>query len=342
MGAPARPPSPPAAPRPPPPPAGLTLARYLYVDDARTHEVTAGPRDGAWVTKEGALGSTEPKERVESVQPFSALWEARVLQYELESRLAALGRYWRNDISTGTWARVTAPATPAAGTLDAATRLDDAAAEFRLLHHPGGRDRVLVSLPWSARDARRFALVQFDFAFPDAENGAQAIIHPQLPQVIHRSLLLREHMQLASRGYHKLARPADFERALGADYRRDLDRCYHVILRRLSEGAPRPKPLEERPIDETYTDYRAALGDPRVAALHARFLKPGEEAQLVTAGDMAIRRFIQAKRMTTRRADQHLLTLLEASLLARASLDTPEHHVDPEVAALVRRFAYYL
>lgn len=346
MGAPsARPP--PAVPAPQPPPAGLALARWVYVDERRTHEVHAGLRGGEFVVKESAFANDDPDEVIETATRAAEAWELQLLHFGLERRLSMLGRYWRYDLQQrGGWTLVRAG--DAFESLDLRpVRLDlfHGRVAFYHFHEAGGKDVVLANIPQATPRGTRYLLATLRLAFPDAEGGDLALLHARLPAGPATSILARESLVLKDKGYAKLVAEDDFRRAHGADAPREAGRAYEALLARISEGrfgsaaAPRRAPI----VDEFYTDYLRALTDPRLIALHARFLAPGEEEALVAGGDGAIRRFIAKKRDETPTADQHLLTVLQASLIAREGLRVGHAaKVDPEVAALVRRFAYYL
>jgi hypothetical protein len=84
------------------------------------------------------------------------------------------------------------------------------------------------------------------------------------------------------------------------------------------------------------------LDDPRLLALHSRYLTGDTERTILAGGPPAIKRHIAARRVETPHHDQHLLTLLEASLLARERMGSGRlTRWDPEVRALTR-LAYYL
>lgn len=94
-------------------------------------------------------------------------------------------------------------------------------------------------------------------------------------------------------------------------------------------------------MEELPTDIVKALEEPRLVALHARYLGPGEEARLMEEGELAILRAMRAKRDAVEPHDRHLVSLLEASLLLRRALRkrTP---VDRDVITRVRHARAYL
>ncbi|MEA3198928.1 MAG: hypothetical protein QOE90_356 [Thermoplasmata archaeon] len=327
------------------------LARWHYVDDRRTHEVHAGFRQQPrpeFVVREMVHGSQDPAQAVETIHPIAAAWEAKLHHMELEARLAMLGTYWRFDAQqpAAGWTRVKS-LLAAADLRPVQETLVPGEMKFYHFHHRVTReDAVLLEIATTGPDGPRTMLARMDFRWPDATQGEIRILARDAAAPLARSLLAREHLALRSRGYEKLLFTQDFLRAHSYGWRRDTLQSYQAMLRRISEGRldrPRPGDRPPPPVDSTYTDFLRSLTDPRVVALHARFLAPGEEAELMREGDLAIKRAIQRKRVSALREDQLMLNVLEASLLARWGLRPGQRaEVDPEVAAMVRRFAYYL
>lgn len=111
------------------------------------------------------------------------------------------------------------------------------------------------------------------------------------------------------------------------------------------EIGPNNAPVEgKKPaamMEELPADIVKAMNDPRLVALHARYLQPGEDARLIEEGDLAILRAMRARRETVEPTERHLVSLLEASLLLRRSLikRTP---LEPEVITRVRHAGAYL
>lgn len=316
------------------------------MDERRAHEVHAGVRNGhEFVVKESAYANDDADEVAESAQRITEPWEGQYFLMDLEKRLSLLGRYWRLDVAAqhSGW-------TPVKPT-DAFARLDleamrgapyEGRVAFHHYHQPGAHDALLLSVAHATARGPRHLLAKLSFEFPDAEGGDLRLLHARLPAAVARSVLAREHLSLAAGGHAKLRDGRDVLRVHGRDAPRLAALAYDAALRRVAAGGfGKAQRGREVPVDELYTDYAAALADPRLLALHARFLQPGEEERLLEAGEATIRRFIQRKRQETEERDQHLLTLLQASLLARDGLRATAA-VDPEVAALVRRFAYYL
>lgn len=347
MGAPGAP-APPQVPPPQAPPPGLTLARWLYVDERRTHEVHAGVRGGReFVVKEAAFGNIEPSEVMFTLQALEEPWEAVLALKQLESRLALLGAYWRRDIEAGPqWTRLHPDPMATLDLRPTRVGILEGRVAFRHYWRKGAPAVVLIEVAQPAPGGPRSLLAVLSHEFPDVDDGELTLLHARLPPAPARSILAREHLRLVEAGYAKLVEPVDLTLAHGGDALREARESGERALVRISEGrfgkgrvdAPR-----ELPVDGLYTDYMGALTDPRVLALHARFLDVGEEERLLAAGEVAIKKAIGRKREQARGQDQYLLTILQASLLAREGLRGGHSTtVDPEVAALVRRFSYYL
>lgn len=94
-------------------------------------------------------------------------------------------------------------------------------------------------------------------------------------------------------------------------------------------------------MDQTDADVMAALRAPALLALHARLLRAGEEARLMDAGERAIALAMRALRERTRADEQHLVSILEASLLLRHAL-AKRVPVDPNVVTRVKHAAALL
>lgn len=309
------------------PAPGFTTARWLFVDEKRSHEVFAGLRGDVFVVKESAFGNTIADEILSYEIPLAEAWEGAMRLLELENRLALVGNYWKHDALAPGWSQLRPRAF---ASIDLRPILHQARVHF---HHYQKRGAPHVTLAILPRPGPRYLLARAEYEYPLVEEGSLELVHARLTPGPALSLLAREQLDLLARGYEKVlvANPTMHE-------------AHDALLRRLSEG--RLGAARERsasPVDEFYTDYLANLNDPRLIALHARFLSPEEENHAIAAGPLAIKRLIQAKRVEHKENETGmLLTMLEASLLARDGLNAYKPHVDPEVAALVRRFSYYL
>lgn len=329
---------------PAPAPQGVAPARWRYVDAARTHEVHAGLRPGAppvFVVRESRHDNDDPAESFAEETALEAPWEAQLAQWRLESRLAQLGAYWKHDARDPGWRALVRP--QGAPALDLREMSGTPYRGRVALHHLHAReegDVVLLAIPDATPRGIRYAIARATLRELDAEAADVRLLHARLPEAPARSLLAREIQRLRERGHETLADAADLARAHAEGPARALA-CYRALLERLSEGRLGAPARREAPIDPLYTDYLAALTDPRLLELHARYLGAQEQADALAAGAHAIRRLVAEKRRAAPVADQHRLSLLEASLLARVQL-RPGGRVDPEVAALVRRFGSYL
>jgi hypothetical protein len=331
----------------------MTLARWLYVNEARTHEVHAGLRTGGaghgeFVVKESAYHNDDPEEAYESATPLHEAWEAQLQLMQLENRLALLGAYWRNDVLQPGWTKLR-PERFASLDLRPVRTQDafEGRVAFYHFHKKGSEDVTLLTIPTQTPRGVRYLLAQATFTFPHADEGDLRYVHPRLTPEVAVSLLAREHARRRDEGYERLYGGPDLLLAHGKEWQREVRYAYEAMLQRISEGRlglGRSKDDRPRVVDDLYTDYLQNLNDPRLIALHARFLTPEEEKRALDEGERGIKRLIAQKRQAVNSTQENvLLTILEASLLARDGLRAGQPtHVDPEVAALVRRFAYYL
>lgn len=316
----------------------------IYVDEARTHEVHAhvvpeGP-SYRFVTRETPYGVRDPAQLFQASTGFQEAWEAKFHVADLEGRLAAIGRYWRQEGAHPGWTPVGRnPAVPRVDLrgLDLGAAAGVPGASFHPFHDPRAkRDRLLVTLPRRASAA--FALADVEFRAPGLEDPCFHLVHGALPLPVLRSVLAREHIGMSQRGYDKLATPADFALAYGPTWRERLVQAFETVVHRIATWKPEepPAPAPAREPDPPTLDYAAALTHPRLREVHRRFLKPGEEEALVAAGVPAIRRAVALKRRTAAHTEQHRLSALEASLLARHAI-AARTTVDPEAARILRR-----
>lgn len=118
-------------------------------------------------------------------------------------------------------------------------------------------------------------------------------------------------------------------------------RAYDVADELGPVAAPVAAKKAEVMIDEVSPDVFAALQHPKLVALHARFLAPGEDARLIEVGERAIALACRRVREKTRADEQHLVSLLEASLLLRHAF-AKRVRVDPDVITRVKHAAAYL
>jgi hypothetical protein len=88
-------------------------------------------------------------------------------------------------------------------------------------------------------------------------------------------------------------------------------------------------------------DVFGALQEPRLVALHHRFLTPARETELFGRGERAIHIAMRELRGATRPDEQHLVSLLEASLLLRYAMQK-RLPVDPDVIKRVVHARAYL
>lgn len=94
-------------------------------------------------------------------------------------------------------------------------------------------------------------------------------------------------------------------------------------------------------IEALSPDVFGALQEPRLLGLHARFMPGDAEAQLFARGERAIGLAMRDLRGSVRPDEQHLVSLLEASLLLRYALKK-RIPVDPDVIKRVKHSRAYL
>lgn len=94
-------------------------------------------------------------------------------------------------------------------------------------------------------------------------------------------------------------------------------------------------------MDQANPDVMAALRSPRLEALHARLLAPGDEQRMIEAGERAIHHAMRAMRDRMRPDEWHLVSVLEASLVLRHAL-AKRVRVDPEIITRVKHADAYL
>lgn len=326
----------------PPAPSG-----WRYVDEARTHGLSLEWRAGdpsVLVLREWAPGEPDASARLEELLPLREPWAARLRHWELEAQLSLMGRYWRQQAGHAGWSLVGRPA--GAPTVDLRPSESMAREDASLVHHfhqrGGERDRILAALriPSDPRQAYQVVSAELDFAAVEARGVC--VLHPRLPPGLARSRLARGAMDLSARGYRALVTREDYVSAFGAGGPRQAAALWEDVLGRLRAGHLGAAGDDEGDDATSLAEILHVLNDPRLLALHRRFLAPEEEAVLVTSNGPAIRRAVAQRRAQASHQDQHLLTVLEASLLARERIRHKRFRcTDPEVAAL-RRLAFYL
>lgn len=315
-----------------------SLAAWRYLERGRGHEVRVeyAARDAAMRVVEHAAGG-RVEQRLHVAQP----WEARVALWLLEGRLALMGEYWRERPGAPGWARVRRPVGAPRPDPRANEVVHPATApQFHHYHDArGGGDRLLAAL--READGARCTVVRALLDVANLHVGRIEVLHVTLPDVLARSVVLREEMSLAQSGLGKLATRDDYARAFGPGSEGRASRLVEEVVARVRDGDldRAPAPPEE---SDVYAEFLVRLHDARLLALHRRFLQAGEEDELLAAGPVAIRKAVQHKRGEVDHREQHLLTILEASLLAREKMAGGRlTRGDPEVRALTR-LAYYL
>lgn len=330
----------------------VALARqataWQYLDEARTHAVAAvwhrrrpdgsgdpsraaALLDDRVVVREWAQGSSS-----EQVFPARAPWEAQLALWTLEARLALLGAYWRRTGGAGGWVKIAPPRGAPIPDLRPAQITDRI-----VLHHyhdPTGRlDELIAAVPHHGR----YQVVRAELELPGLAVGRVRLIHDALVAPLMRSALVHEQVVRIKDHRPKLVTAGDYDRALGWNGARRAAEALEAVEGRVVDRQwERPPPAP--PEDDVFAIFLGMLDDPRLLALHTRYLAQGDEDPLLVGGAPAIHRHMATLRAQVPHQEQHLLTLLEASLLARERLRSGQlTRFDPEVRALTR-LAYYL
>lgn len=303
----------------------------VYVDEARTHSVRVSLEGRTLTIVESAVGEVDPAAAVRSTHEIVDGWELTYHRAELEARLAQLGAYWKSD--GGAWHRV-----PVARRIDVEPiRLGQAGLHH--YHHPGKVGRTLLTLP--ARVVGRSVLAELETEGLEAVDGR--LLHASIADGPLRSLIARVHAEATRSGYAKLRAANEFSFLYGDDWQTKLARLVTHSATRLAKGEalvpPAPKVVPQAPTAVIVPPE--LLAHPRLGEIHACFLAPGEEDDLLLRGEHAIRRAVTLKRKTASAAEQHLLSILEASLLVREG--ARDHTlVETEIIDRVHRLEFYL
>lgn len=335
-------------------PGGTLRARHwVYLDDAKTHEVHAQvePRPGEiyLAMTEFPAGSRDPAEALVDERRLGTEDQLRLALVELEQRLAVSGQYFRADVENMRWSPLQAPGgarkvdlrafeVPLPGATTPAARLG-----FHHFHASSSkRDSLLITVPRTDLGTPRSILAQLDFDFPRVDTGDLRVLHTRLAAPTLRSRLVKEHLELPTHGYSKLVDGADYERTFGkgwADRARAMFRAAATRVFNLNAAPLAPPSVSS---DHAHIDagrLEAALGSAKVKTLRARFVTQGEAEFLFGGGELAIRRFVQARR---KKADHHVvydLSILESALLVEYGLRKREQALLNEEGARLLRYA---
>ncbi|HVM46167.1 MAG TPA: hypothetical protein VM582_09550 [Candidatus Thermoplasmatota archaeon] len=324
----------------PPPAQPHGASAWRYVDRARAHEVHVVWDPTGRRVRIVELAPGAPAARFEDEQRVEQAWELEVALWLLEARLSQIGEYWRAQSGREGWWKVQQPAglPPPETRRNEVLKVDGA----QLLHHfhdpRAKRDRVLVGL---RVDAAGFRLLRAHVDIPALEVERVDVLHERLPLPLARSLLLREQSSMRQAELRELFTREDYTAAFGAGGDKRAARVVdEAVARALGRASAAPAPAQAQ--QQVVEQFLGLLDDPRLGALHRRFLRLDEEEDLLATGPIDIRRAMRQKRAGVAHDEQHLLTILEASLLARHRVRSGAvQHTDPEVVALTR-LAYYL
>lgn len=313
---------------------------WRYLERGRTHEVLAEWREAEGIMRLRETSPSAPDARFEEAIRVAKPWEARVALWTIECRLSILGKYWQQRSTDSGWRQLGTPMGAPTPDLRRNSVIDPANAP--LVHHyhdpRGGGDLLLAAL---RGEPSRYAIVRAKLDVPSLDVGRIDVLHPRLADPVMKSIVMREQLSLTQTGLPKLVTRDDYVRAFGGGGERRAARLVDEVLERVRTNQLDRPAL--RPEDsDVYAEFLVTLHDPKLRALHKRFLLPGEEPRLLAGGPIAIRKAISEKRAQVEHTAQHLLTILEASLLARERLQGGKlARGDPEVRALTR-LAYYL
>lgn len=315
-------------------------AWWRYLERGRTHEVLAEWRQPEGVMRLRETSPGAPDARVEEDFRILAPWEARVALWQVECRLHALGSYWQQRSNDVSWRRLVAPV--GAPVPDTRRNMVIDPSHAPLVHHyhdeKGGGDKLVAAL---RGHASRFLVLRAQLDVPSLQIGRIDVLHPNLPDPMTRSLVMRERIFMEQTGRRQLVNRDDYVGAFGHGGEHRAARLIDEVVGRVRTGELE-RPAERLEDSDVYAEFLVTVNDPRLRALHLRFLVGGEEDALLSAGPLAIRKAIMEKRAATGHAAQHLLTILEASLLARERMRNGQLvRSAPEVRALTR-LAYYL
>lgn len=322
--------------------AGAWRARhFIYLDEGRTHELHAEVLQAGQgiqiVTTEFPAGSRDPLEAIQLEQVVPKAEDVVPRLRDLETRLAATGTYWRADAADMRWSKVDPGLIP---------RLDLRAHEFDLpeggrikFHHFHGRgkDRLFVTMPRKDAEGRHI-LADLAFEFPRVDSAAVEILHSRLATPLLQSRLVQEHIELPRKGFRKLVEPVEYERAFGVNWKDAARTTFQKATSLLLGRRQGPIVVEpERGTASLSQEIERTLLDPAVSGSIRAFLTPQDEAQLITGGEFAIRRWTNGKRRRADHHDQWRLSIAEAAMLVRWGLATGRQQlVNDEGAKLVR------
>ena len=322
-----------------------------YVDEARTHHVHArlakDPDTGRllFLVMESSYEGFSNDDLLFTRVPLHDAWEARYHQADLEGRLAQIGKYWRHDRATSAgWLALRRNAgVPRVDLRPVPWDERERGLGFHHFHRPGEQERLLVTLPRPLPVGMRFTVADLTFDFPNARTGELKLLHDHLPMAPLRSLLTREHVELARQGYDKLVDPREFSMKYGPDWRKMMHDAFAVVVERIADNQLGKGHAPEACVPDAgfAADFQRLLADPRLATIHRKFLAAADEEILLATNPVMVRRWVASKRARTRHEEQHLLSLVEASLLARLAI----HHgsaLDDQIARQLRRLAFYL
>lgn len=325
---------------------------WVYLDDARTHEVHAqlAPRTNEFLLNmtEFPAGSRDPTEALVDERRLDTTEQVRVALAELEQRLALSGTYFRADVEDMRWSPLQAPA--------GARKVDLRAFEAALpgattpgakmtFHHfhssSKERDSLVIAMPRADLGVPRSILAQLDFDFPRVDQGDLKVLHTRLAPGTLRSAVVKQHVELPAHGYSKLVEPRDYERAFGNGWVERTREVFRRAAARVFSLAPPPPPP---PVAKDHAYIAAdrlekAVVHPKLRAIRDRYVTDAEAERILAGGELGIRRYVQVRR---KKADHHTiydLSLLESLLLVEYGLKRGQQALLDEEGAKLLRYA---
>lgn len=326
---------------------------WVYLDDARTHEVhaevEAGPNDDRLVTTEFPAASRDPAEAIQTIRRVAAEAEVQLALNDLETRLRLSGNYFRANAADMRWAPLGPPLAGARVELRGfelpipGAEAKGARMSFHHFHAAAGEDLLLISMPRVDVDDQKHALAELSFRFPRVDVGDLKLVHTRLTHSTLKSTLVKRHIELPRDGFAKLLEPRDYHSAYGDDWLEQTRGMFgKAATRMVDAGAAPPSVLMKRGskgAPPTLPDIVRALATGRVAALKARYLGEGEEQMAVIGGEHVIRRVVQTKRRTLPHTAAYDLSVLEATLLLDYAVRQEVYSLVEEEGEKLLRFA---
>lgn len=355
---------------------------WLYVDDRRTHEVRVQHPQGRaleLVFRESELGGKDDKEVWTRTVQLTEPWERQMHLLALERRLTLLGNYFRTEAGRPGWTPVRQPTSVRA--LDLRPTKGRGEIEFHVYREEErDRTRTFVVLTQDTPKGPRSLLGRFDAFGKGREAAGVQILHVGLPPPVCRSLLASE-VLVALDDRMRRGEPPQRDGSWWGDVLELVEGLLSAVqVGEVKQGEWRPTWKGDKPvsaaqqraldiggarafdvededtgtarnvegkkasvrIDEIPDDVFGILRDPRLLALHERFLAPGEKELLVHKSERELLAALKKKRDAVRPDEWHLLSVVEASLLVQRALSVKGARLERETLHVLRHAPAYL